>query len=162
MYIIKGYAQDFYTGQTDNGRQVLMGLLCPDVIAYFFAPSGELLHREIRPWEYPAPRHGEDGPYKIYDSEFEKHLFAQISRWQGEIGYHEQAIGVQPFFDEERFVGACEIPHELLDLSDADEDEQEELEEELALWKERKAAGEFVFYWAKDYLMSTDGTVEAT
>lgn len=36
MYIIKGYAQDFYMGQTDNGRQVLMGLLCLGVIAYFF------------------------------------------------------------------------------------------------------------------------------
>ena len=75
--------------------------------------------------------------------------------------HHEQAIGVQPFFDE-RFVGACEASHELLDLSDTDEDKQEELEEELALWKERKEAGEFVFYWAKDYLISADGIVQAT
>jgi hypothetical protein len=162
MYRIKGYAQDSYTGQVGDGRQVLMGLLCPNVVAYFFARSGELLNREVRPWEYPAPSHGEDGPYKIYDSEFERHLSAQISRWQNEIGYHGQAISVQPFFDEEFFVGACEIPRELLDLTDADEDEREELEEELALWEERKADGEFVFYWAKDYLMSADGTVLAT
>src|SRR5438552_3744105 len=34
-YRLNGYSRDFYTGRTGDGRQVLMGLLCPELDAYF-------------------------------------------------------------------------------------------------------------------------------
>src|SRR4051812_41642963 len=82
LYLLKTYGSDFYTGRLGDGRQLLMGLLCPELVAYCFSPGGALLGREARPWNYPAPRSG-DGPYRIYDPEFRRHLNDQTSLFAG-------------------------------------------------------------------------------
>jgi hypothetical protein len=153
MYTLNGYTPDFYTGHAHDGRQVLMGLLCPELVAYFFTPDGTLLHREIRPWNYPASRFGDDGPYQIYDAEFSHRLSDQIADWQQEMGFEPKQIRVKEFFDEEHSVGIKTLPEPGED-PDWDEDA-----ETLEAWREE---GIFEFYWAKDYLMSADGNVEST
>jgi hypothetical protein len=34
---------DYFTGVTKNGQQVLMGLLCPELVAFFFSKDGTLV-----------------------------------------------------------------------------------------------------------------------
>ena len=65
-----------------------MGLLCPNLVAYFFNPKGDLLGGERRAWGHPAPRKGA-GPYQIYDKPFQGALAAQFREWQ-------QALGINP------------------------------------------------------------------
>jgi len=55
LFQLKGYEDDFYTGRAGDGCQVLMGLLCPNLVCYFFSSEGVLLAPEVRPWRYPAP-----------------------------------------------------------------------------------------------------------
>jgi hypothetical protein len=153
MYQVNGYADDFYTGHARNGRQVLMGLLCPQLVAYFFSPDGTLLNCETRPWNYPAPRMKGDGPYQIYDADFDRHLAEQMAGWQREVGFAPNVIRVEEFFDEAHFVGIKALPAPGED-SDWDEDE-----ETLEAMREQ---GMYEFYWAKNYLMSADGRVDST
>ncbi|MFO0964158.1 MAG: hypothetical protein U0793_01040 [Gemmataceae bacterium] len=67
LFPIQGYGDEFSTGVCADGRQVVMGLLCPHLVAYFFDRKGKLLGDEHRPWNKPAPRMGPDGPYNIYE-----------------------------------------------------------------------------------------------
>jgi hypothetical protein len=137
-----------------------MGLLCPTLVAYFFAPDGVLLRTEERPWDYPAPRLHGTGPYSIYDPEFRSKLQLQFASWQAEIGFRPEVIWIQAFLDLERFVGIEAIPEHLL-TGEEDEDAAECIEREKAL-QDWIANGNFVFWWAKDYYMSKDGEVEST
>lgn len=157
-YPIRGYDEDFVTGITRSGSQVLMGLLCPHVVAYFFSPEGALERRELRLWRHPAPRMAPDGPYRLSDPAFRSALAQQIQEWHEELGWRPGAISVQPFFDDDAFVGIEDLPEHLQEL-DESADASAELLAERADWLAR---GSFVLYWAKDYFMSRDGAVEST
>jgi len=159
-YRINGYGEDFDTGTIQGDRQVLMGLLCPHLVAYTFSCDGELQHIEVRDWNYPAPRMGADGPYKIHDPLFLHNLTLQFTAWWQEIGFHPQSITVQSFFDEERFVGIQPVPDWLIDGYDGESDEGRlQREQDRQEWYD---SGSFVFWWAKNYFMSPDGEVEST
>ena len=109
-----------------------MGLLCPNLVAYFFMRDGSLIGRQARPWVYPAP--GAEGRgYDIYDERFQSHLSEQVRGWKGELGFSPGAVRVRAFFDEEYYVGF-----------------------------EEAADDEIVFYWAKEYFLAPDGEVEST
>jgi hypothetical protein len=152
---------DFETGTCADGRQVVMGLLCPHLVAYFFDPQGNLLRREQRLWNKPAPRFGTDGPFKIHDEEFRSALERQEREWQAELGFTPGTIWVKQFLDGTP-VGIELLPDHYQDLENADwldEEEKQELMESRAEWLER---GSFVWWWAKDYYMSKDGKVEST
>ena len=71
QFPLTGYGDEFVTGACPDGRQVVMGLLCPHLVAYFFDPAGRLLGDEHRPWDHPAPRLRDTGPYDIYDPPFQ-------------------------------------------------------------------------------------------
>lgn len=132
MFSIRGYGDDFYTGGTSDKSQIIMGLLCPSLVAYFFSPNGWLLGREVRPWHYPAPGAQGEG-YDIYDERFQTRLGEQMRGWMKDIGFLARPICVEAFADEEFSVGI------------ADEED----------------AGT-VLYWAKEYYLSSDGEVEST
>lgn len=153
LYSLNGYGSDFYTGRIGDGRQALMGLLCPELVTFFFSPDGALIGREARPWDYPAPQFHGDGPYQIYDAEFRRRLEEQMSGWKSALGFEAQTIGVQAFFDREYYVGVEELP------GPEEEEDWEGEAEVLEAWREQ---GVFTFYWAKDYIMSADGEVEST
>jgi hypothetical protein len=130
---IRSYGDEFFVGRCANGSQALLGLLCPNVVLYRFDSDGNLVGREVRPWNYPAERHG--GVYAIYDPVFIARLAEQITGWQSELGFTEDRIDVAAFYDEELGVG-IELPEN----------------DECA----------FVFWWAKDYWMNDQGGVEST
>ncbi len=138
VFSIRGYEEDFDTGRTGDGRQVVLGLLCPSLVAYFFTPDGGLIGREVRPWEYPAP--GAEGiGYAIYDKRFQGHLAEQMQGWKQELGFSPGPIRVGAFFDEEYYVGFEQSDEQGLGASD-----------------------EIVFYWAKEYFLAPDGEGEST
>lgn len=157
-YLIRGYGRDFETGITSDDYQVLMGLLCPHVVAYFFSSDGALAEIQQREWSTPAPRMGADGPYRIYDQEFQDRLCEQILNWQSEIGFTASVIRVRPFFDDEHWVGIEALPEYLQEIDESDDD-YAFLSTEREKWKDE---GNFVFYWAKDYYMTGDGKVSST
>jgi hypothetical protein len=165
LFPLQGYGDDFVTGVCADGRQVVMGLLCPYLVAYFFAPDGRLLEDEDRLWERPARRMGGDGPYMIYDDDFQAALARQRKEWQAALGFQPCPIQVRAFLDGRHPVGIELLPdylqeHEPADWEgEPDEEVRQDIEQSRATWL---ASGQFVWWWAKDYWMSADGEVEST
>lgn len=155
IYVLKSYEQEFYTGSNDDCEQVIIGLLCPHVVAYFFDEDGNLLNSERQLWKHPAPQRSPNGPYNIYEEQFVEAINQQIWDWMEKMGFAEEAIEIREFNDEARGVGISELPAYLKDPVPDDE----EMAEALNYWLE---SGNFVFCWAKEYHMSADGEVEST
>jgi hypothetical protein len=130
---MRSYGDDFVAGHCANGDQVLLGLLCPNLVLYRFDGSGRPIGREIRPWSYPAVRR--HGIYQLHDPAFRESLARQLADWRAELGLVDGPIEVEQFVDETQGVGM--EPSE---------------EGECA----------FIFWWAKDYWMNEDGEVEST
>jgi hypothetical protein len=130
---IGSYGDDFSTGTCNNGNQLIIGLLCPNIILYRFDAIGRRIGREIHPWNFPAPL--DNGIYQIFDPTFQARIRDQISRWKTELGFKEEKVDVQLFYDVEQDVG--------IEVDEA-----------------RGCA--FVFWWAKDYWMNENGEVEST
>lgn len=128
-----------------------MGLLCPYVVTYFFDTKGRFSGAGRQLWKHPAPQMENNGPYNIYDAQFEQAITKQIKEWQKEIGFQDKVIRIKEFVDEEMSVGISERPEY---LQDADADD-----EDLLQWKQ---SGNFVFVWAKEYWVSDSGEVEST
>lgn len=155
IFALESYEPDFYTGTVDDGRQVIMGLLCPEVVACFFDAEGNFTGITKQPWKQAAPRFGADGPYKLGDPAFEAAINQQIEDWQEELGYTNEPIKIKLFADDEMGIGISELPEHLKEPDPDDED----FEETLSNWKE---SGNFIFIWGKDYWMSASGEVEST
>jgi hypothetical protein len=147
------------TGVCADGRQVVMGLLCPNLVAYFFDANGNLLGDENRSWNHPAPRKGA-GPYQIYDEAFQSALAAQFQEWQQTLGFSLCAIRVREFLDERHPVGIELFPDSLQPTVDEwqsmNEQEQQDVQQAQTKWK---VSGTFVWWWAEDYWIKPDGTV---
>ena len=56
---------DFQTGRLPDGRQALIGLLCPAAWAILFSADGDYQETVERNLEFLKPRH--DGTFDIYD-----------------------------------------------------------------------------------------------
>jgi len=156
-------AYDYHTGVCADGRQVVMGLLCPALVAFFFDQHGHLLCCEQRPWSEEATAlAGEQPPFQIFGETFQALIAAQEEAWQQELGFIASTIHVREFFDEQRGVGIERLPGHLeMEEIETEEDPQEQ-RELLALREEWLATGAFVWWWARDYYMSGDGEVEST
>jgi len=164
LFPIQNDACDFFTGVCADGRQVVMGLLCPQLVAFFFDPQGNLLGREERPWSAEAAElAGTPPPYRIYAEGFQALITAQRQEWQTEIGCREATIRIKEFLDDEYSVGIEILPDHYQNLDTSSEDyDAEELQELVEEREEWLAAGNFVWWWAKDYYMSREGEVEST
>jgi hypothetical protein len=154
LYPIKD-SRDFRTGLVSDRRQVVMGLLCPYLVAVFFDPEGNLLGTQKR--DLPFMRE-QQPPYNIYDKRVEDHL----RRWQEEIGYSPKTIKVKRFMIPEG-VGIEDLPGEYQEVLDNPSQFEEGTKQDYAEWTRLwQATGQFVFWWAKDYWMSREGAVKAT
>ena len=181
-YIITSYGDDICTGKTDDGRQVLMGLLCPELIAVFFDAAGDFLQVEPRALTQLPPRQGvvrvswettagvqslegiRPGPYQMYDPTFEETLARDLAAWKREIGFQEAPITVREFFLDDHFLGIRRLPDHLQEFrnnpeSVADIEERREMEDRIREWE---SLDQFVLWWGKDYYLSRDGDVEST
>lgn len=147
LFPIQGYEEEFCTGTCADGRQVVIGLLEPQLRAYFFDPQGNLLGKEHRPYQKPI-KWGDNS--------------AIYNEWQRELGFLSGTIHVRGFFDSEEDVGIELIPQHLQPEEIAAEPDAELrgfLEETRAGWL---LEDNFVWWWAKDYWMTPDGEVEST
>jgi hypothetical protein len=151
LYPIQSGQGYFDAGTTSDGRQVLMGLYCPDLVAIAFDREGELLGIERRPLEFLQQR---DGVYDIYDERIPPRLLA----WQEEMGLQPATIRVSKFFLDDLGIGIEDYPDhfgEILDDPEASDEEQDEIRESMRTWD---AEGQFVLLWGNDYWL--DGTGE--
>lgn len=123
-YPIRSYENDFFAGRCANGDQVILGLLCPNVVLYRYDSAGNFIRREIRPWNYPAYRGL--AAYQTSEPVFMQKLAEQIADWQAELGFIEDRIEIDAYFDSEHYVG-IEMPEN----------------NECA----------FIFWWARDFWM---------
>ncbi len=152
VFAVGSHDFSYFTGIIADNRQVVMGLLTPRVVAYFFDADGAFQERETCDWEYPAPRVRNSDIWRLNDAEFQARLAAQIERWQQEIGFVPGVIEIQWFFDEELSVGIETLPESLRDLSwSKGEPVEYEMKARLEEWQ---AAGSFLFCWDRDYLMA--------
>jgi hypothetical protein len=168
LYKIQNHGEDFFTGVCADGRQVVMGLKCPHVAAYFFDAKGHFLGSERQLWIHPAPRmtmppelahiptimEPGTGPYQIYDSKFVAAIKTQIEQWQKALGWTTATIKVLEFFDATHYVGIHRMP-DYLDGKYRDRETE-------SLRQEWLSKGQFVWWWSKDYEMDADGEVEST
>jgi hypothetical protein len=163
LFSIEPHGDDYFPGVCEDGRQVVMGLLCPHLVAYFFGADGKLLGDEHRLWQKAPPRFGTDGPYKIGDNDFQLALTKQLQDWRAEIGFQPQTISVRAFWDERHPVGIELLPEHLQDLDTADWFEDEDERQEYVTSREEwLAEGKYVWWWAKDYFVNADGEVESS
>jgi hypothetical protein len=154
---------DFFTGVCDDGRQVIIGLLCPELVAVFFDGKGNHLGCEERPWSAAVGKlAGRKPPYKIGGDRFRDLIAEQVREWQGELGARQSTIRVKKFLAGAHMVGIDELPgwaHEIETATWMSDAERQQYREDRDQWV---ADGKFVFWWAKSYHMSKDGEVEST
>lgn len=150
-YPIQGYGTDFHAGVVADKRQAIMGLLCPNVVAVFFDPLGDFLEAQQR----RLPFMGSKGPYDIYDARVGQHLRS----WQEALGFRPRVVRVRRFSLPEWGVGIDDLPTHYLEFLENPDEFPEIDVEMIRAWQE---AGQFVFWWAKDYWMDRSGRVEST
>jgi len=161
LFAIQGHSDLFYAGVTADGRQVLIGITRPHIVAYFFSPDGVLLGRDTRLLEQEPPRPGGTGPHCTSDPGYLESVWRQVSRWQEDLGFRATTIHVRAFTGlGDDFVKVEATPSFWLE---ADPDEpDEDREERMRAIKEWEAAGDFVLWWDVDFHMSKEGEVVST
>ena len=162
IFHLQGYGSemraDFYCGTIADGRQILMGGYGEYVIAYYFTPEGEFAGGRRRKWEEPT-RQKSEADWQYY-RRCEPVVDKLIKDWQAELGFTWGTIRIKRFFDPEYEIGIEDVPGYLQVLDqEEDEEERRELEEILTNWV---AAGEYVFWWGKDYYTGADGSNSST
>jgi hypothetical protein len=151
-YAIKPDDDYFSAGVTPGGEQVLMGLSCPNLLAFHFDREGNLLRTEQRPIPFfrdVTP------PYDIYDARIQP----MIEAWQAAMGFRPATISVREFFSDEHSIGIEDYPshfHEILSDPAADEEEKADVRESMELWNKD---GQFVLLWGNDYWLDGSGRV---
>lgn len=108
LFRIKSYGDDFVTGLSDDGRQVVMGLLCPELVAYFFDQDGRLLGNERRSWLHPARQMGPHSPYQIYDDAFQEAIVGQL-RGHVNLSYNVRAARCGNLTIRRRFHASAQL-----------------------------------------------------
>ena len=183
LFTIRSYGDDFLTGETDDGRRVLMGLLAPNLVAVFFDPDGRYVSCETRELTMLPPRMGatgvlwetadgtesvsgvRPGPFQLSDPAFRTSFSNDLDRLKRDIGFTKGPIHVQQFDVDGDSVGIDLLPEHLAEFKENptavahNDEEQGRLRKSLADWE---TAGSFVLWWAKDYWCSADGEVEST
>ncbi|QDV36890.1 hypothetical protein [Tautonia plasticadhaerens] len=154
----------FEAGMTGDGRQVLMGVYCPNLVAIFFDASGDMLGHEARHLEFlqrsgvlvdGQPIEGMVGHYDIDDDR----IAPRLGAWQGEMGFRPATIRVKRFFIPELGIGIEARPDhfgEILDDPEASDDERADVLESMRLWD---ADDQFVLHWGNDYWLDGSGEV---
>lgn len=183
LFTINSYGDEFLTGETNDGRLVLMGLLCPKLVAVFFGSDGRYASCENYDLTMLPPRIGvtgvswetdkgtesidgiQPGSYQIYDPAFRKSFVHDLDQFKRLIGFTERAIRVQQFHVDAQGIGIDLLPDHLAEFKEnptavaEDEDDHNDLQESLDEWEN---AGNFVLWWAKDYWFGPEGEVEST
>ncbi len=146
-----------------------MGIVCPELVGFFFDRMGNLVEVQKRHLEFlqPSGESRDVGPFGgafrrlyVYDERIEDRL----SEWQREIDFRTQTITVKRFLDAASFVGITDYPdyfQQVLDDANVTAEEKESiLQNAVAQWE---ADEQFVLYWSGcDYWLNREGEVVAS
>lgn len=167
LYPIQPEQGYFEAGMTGDGRQALMGLNCPNLVAIFFDASGDLISHESRRLELlqrsgvivdGEPIEGMVGYYDIYDERIPPRIVA----WQEELQFRSATIRVKRFRLDELGIGIEDYPShfgEILDDPKASDEEKDDVRGSMRLWD---ADGQFVLHWGNDYWLDDSGEVTSS
>jgi hypothetical protein len=164
LYLIQSGQGYFDAGMTADGRQVFVGLNCPDIVALFFDFSGNLVNHESRRLEFLQhsgafvdgdPIERMVGVYDILDMR----ILPRIAAWQEELGLRPATIRVKRVFLDGLGIGIEDYPDhfgETQDDPDASDEEKADIFESIGLWD---AEEQFVLFWGSDYWLNGSGEV---
>jgi hypothetical protein len=156
-----------YSGLTRDGRQVLMGLYYPCVVAVFFDSDGRLMDVHRRQPSYLKPQ---EDLHDMYNSRITEEALA----WQVELGFESAVIRVRKFFvpDNPKFakdpfwtrdgIGIEDYSDHFADIlsePNASAEDKEDVLESLKRWDEE---GLFVLWWGNNYWLNKDGEFVAS
>jgi hypothetical protein len=148
---------DFYTGTTPAGEQVLLGTYDDAVVCVRFDAEGEQVGVDSRPLLADAPLE------ELSAKQRAKLEIQAVKAWRGEIGLRPGPIRVCKFLLSEPQAYISDYPNWAIQLHyDPDQFAGLERQEMRRLKEEWEAAGNFVFWWGKDYHMSKEGDVLST
>lgn len=161
LFAIQGHSDIFYAGVMADGRQVLMGITRPHIVAYCFSPDGALLGRDMRLLEREPPRRDGNSQYLTSDPSYREDVRQQVARWQEDLGFRAATIHVRAFEGlGDDFVKVEAMPGFWLEADPDESDEDKEEREKLI--KNWEAGGNFVLWWDVDFHMSKEGEVVST
>jgi hypothetical protein len=153
LYPIRSHEDyGFYAGVTPDNRQVLMGLLCPNIVVFLFNATGSLVEtkqRRVHFFEGVTP------PFDIYDGR----IPPMIDAWQTEMRLQPGIIKVKKFFSLDLSVVIEDYPsHFEAILSDPQEGEDAKIDirDSIKSWDKEK---QFVLIWGNDYWLNNSGEV---
>ena len=152
----------FYTGRGGDGKQILMGLLCPNVVSLIFEETGKFLKMEMRPCRTPPHLNSKAGIYDTYDPAFVAGLNEQMAQWREELRFTPGPIVVQSFFICSEGIGIKDRPEfyeEFLTEPESVEEDVEDREIRMREIQEWEDQGDFVFRWGNDYWLDASGDV---
>lgn len=160
LYPINGYAGDFVTGMTGDGRQAILGMnTYLELIGFFFDEGGFLTgveHRRLPP-EYQIVA------ANPYDAAEVRKTELAIGIWEQELGFKRAIIRVRSFSEDGVRIEALPSHFEEFLKNpravEPDERLRARLQNEIDHWRRE---GMFVFWWGKDYWMDADGNVDST
>lgn len=167
LYPIRPGQGYFDAGMTGDGRQVLMGLYCPDLVAIFFDASGDLISREARHLEFMRPSgvivdgNPIEGMVRYYDI-YDERIPPRIVAWQEELEFRPATIRVKRFFLGGPGIGIEDYPShfgEILDDPSVSDEEKDDVRDSMRLWD---ADGQFVLLWGNDYWLDDSGEVTSS
>ena len=151
-YAIRPDEGYFSAGVIADGQQVLIGLYCPNLVAFRFDRDGKLVGSEQR--AVPFFRSATP-PYDIHD----ERLRPMLDGWKAEKGFRPETIRVQRFYSDDYGIGIEDYPshfHEVLDDPAADAEEKADIRVSMELWDRD---GQFVLLWGNDYWLDGSGRV---
>lgn len=146
---------DFHVGRTGEGRQVILGVLFSEIVAYIFDAEGRWLSRERRSWGLRSPTADIISFQQSQDPRIRMDIEKQISDWKRQFGVGTGPIAVKKFFDDELFVGVKSLPSCLEQAAEGET--QSEYRERCAERKVWIASRKFVLWWARDYWLFKGG-----
>lgn len=142
LYTIRPDQGYFRCGTTGDGRQVLMGLYCPDLVALFFDTAGDYLGHESRLLEIlqrnnvivdGVPIEGLVSYYDIYDERIDPRLRA----WLDELEFQDLTVRVKKFSVPTLGIAIEDEPDhfaEMLEDPGSSEAERADVQESMAEW----------------------------
>jgi hypothetical protein len=161
-YTIQNYDDYYSTGTTGNDEQVVMGLIAPDIVIYFFDQEGFYLRQKSVPLPNPPEKDSESGIY-LLDSHFIARFADELAEVKRQFGYQPGPISIETFFDPKNYVGVSSYPsnyQEFLDYPDRfSEEEKQAYESYIKQWDDDEC---FVFCWGEEYWMNSNGEIESS
>ena len=150
MYTIRTRPHTFFTGTTNDGKQVLLGFLRDIIAVAIFDNTGNLF--ETR--EYPVKIDLTRGLGPAVEMMVEEQI--QIIRQL--LSIRNGPIHVNLFFVESWNIGLKQFPLDLEDYLDRpgaySEEDAKVFCKDIEDWKRE---GNCVLYWGNDYLLGRDG-----